>query len=96
VTKQVKPEQRHRRLLLPTVSRDTLNNALDIALNSEPISKCFAFLKLAFEVCLYIQIINYYIINYLKCKLLTKTSLLLFARASSKKKPAAAGREKSL
>jgi hypothetical protein len=47
VTKQLKPEQRHRRLLLPTVSRDTLNNALDIALNSEPISKCFAFLKLA-------------------------------------------------
>jgi hypothetical protein len=48
----------------------------------EPISKCFAFLKLAFEVCLHIQIINYIIINYLKRKLLTNTSLLLFARAS--------------
>jgi len=43
----------------------------------EPISKCFAFLKLAFEVCLHMAIINY-----LKRKLLTKTSLLLFARAS--------------
>jgi hypothetical protein len=51
-------------------------------MDQEPISKCFAFLKLAFEACLHIQIINYIIINYLKCKLLTKTSLLLFARAS--------------